>query len=498
LIALTAFLAALLQASNTLGEGYWRTSGKRILDANGQQVRIAGVNWFGLETSTFAPHGLWVRNYKDMLDQIKSLGFNTVRLPYSNQLFDPGSQPNGINFELNQDLIGLTGLEIIDRVVSHAGKIGLKIILDRHRPDASAQSPLWYTAEYPETRWIADWKMLAARYKGDPTVIGVDLHNEPRGAACWGCGEQSLDWRLAAQRAGNAILETNPNLLIIVEGIELYENAYYWWGGNLKGVSTAPVLLNVANRVVYSAHDYPASLFQQTWFNHPDYPSNLPGVWDDYWGFIPKTNIAPLLMGEFGSRLETESDSKWLNALISYLGTGSDGIHWVFWSWNPNSEDTHGLLTSDWITVDTKKFNRLKPLLPAAAEPALTPAPATPSSPTTPTENPSPGKFCTATFRIFSDWQSGFVADVHVTNDGAGPIDGWTVTWSVAGDQKVRDVWNARLMHSGAKVSVTDAGWNAKLPQRTATYFGLVADYTGTRADVNDVSLNGFPCVVQR
>jgi endoglucanase len=80
-------------------------------------------------------------------------------------------------------------------------------------------------------------------------------------------------------------------------------------------------------------------------------------------------------MGEFGSRLETESDSKWLNALISYLGTGSDGIHWVFWSWNPNSEDTHGLLTSDWITVDTKKFNRLKPLLPAAAEPALTPAP---------------------------------------------------------------------------------------------------------------------------
>jgi cellulase/cellobiase CelA1 len=112
--------------------------------------------------------------------------------------------------------------------------------------------------------------------------------------------------------------------------------------------------------------------------------------------------------------------------------------------------------------------------------------------------NPSPGKFCTATFRIFSDWQSGFVADVHVTNDGAGPIDGWTVTWSVAGDQKVRDVWNARLMHSGAKVSVTDAGWNAKLPQRTATYFGLVADYTGTRADVNDVSLNGFPCVVER
>jgi Cellulase (glycosyl hydrolase family 5) len=31
----------------------------------------------------------------------------------------------------------------------------------------------------PESTWIADWKALAARYKGNPTVIGADLHNEP-------------------------------------------------------------------------------------------------------------------------------------------------------------------------------------------------------------------------------------------------------------------------------------------------------------------------------
>ena len=93
-----------LVAAENLGEGYWHTSGKRILDSNGQQVRMAGVNWFGMETSTFSPQGLWARSYKDMLDQIKSLGFNTVRLPYSNQLFDAESKPNGINFELNPDL----------------------------------------------------------------------------------------------------------------------------------------------------------------------------------------------------------------------------------------------------------------------------------------------------------------------------------------------------------------------------------------------------------
>ena len=40
-------------------------------------------------------------------------------------------------------------------------------------------------------------------------VIGMDLRNEPYNA-CWGCGEASRDWRLAAEKAGNAILEVNP------------------------------------------------------------------------------------------------------------------------------------------------------------------------------------------------------------------------------------------------------------------------------------------------
>ena len=55
-------------------------------------MRIAGVSWFGLETNDFAPHGLWSRGYKSMMDQMKATGFNTIRLPYSDQLFDAGKQ----------------------------------------------------------------------------------------------------------------------------------------------------------------------------------------------------------------------------------------------------------------------------------------------------------------------------------------------------------------------------------------------------------------------
>src|SRR4029079_998853 len=113
-----------------------------------------------------------------------------------------GSTPNGIDFGKNADLVGLNGLQIMDKLIEGAGKRGLKVVLHRHRPDSGAQSELWYTGAYPETRWISDWKMLATRYKGNTTVVGFDLHNEPHGTATWGTDVTSTDWRLAAERAG--------------------------------------------------------------------------------------------------------------------------------------------------------------------------------------------------------------------------------------------------------------------------------------------------------
>src|SRR3954447_25440146 len=70
------------------------TEGSKIVDARGETVTFTGVNWFGLETNTFAPHGLWSRNLGEMLDQMVGQGFNSMRLPFSNELFDAASKPN--------------------------------------------------------------------------------------------------------------------------------------------------------------------------------------------------------------------------------------------------------------------------------------------------------------------------------------------------------------------------------------------------------------------
>ena len=133
-----------------------------------------------------------------MLDQIQQAGFNTIRLPFSNQLFDAERVPNAIDFSLNPDLAGLSGIEIIDKIVAYAGDIELRILLDHHRSSAGAgpnTNGLWYEGPYGEERWISDWTNLATRYADQTAVIGADLHNEPMGPATWGSRDVETDWR---------------------------------------------------------------------------------------------------------------------------------------------------------------------------------------------------------------------------------------------------------------------------------------------------------------
>jgi endoglucanase len=364
------------------GVGPLHTTGSKLLDANGLEVRITGVNWFGLETDTFAPHGLWARNYGEMLDQIAAAGFNTVRLPYSNQLFEPASMPKGIDYQKNAELQGLNGLQIMDRIVAAAGERGLSVLLDRHRPNASSQSELWYTPQVAESRWILDWVMLAQHYAGNPIVLGADLHNEPHGPATWGDGNPRTDWRLAAERAGNAILAANPDWLIVVEGVERLGNDWYWWGGNLSGARAAPVRLNVPGKLVYSPHDYGPGVYQQAWFGAADFPANLPTIWRDHWAFLEQDDVAPILVGEFGGRsVGSDVEGTWQRSLLGFLR--DNNLSYTYWAWNPDSGDTGGILADDWSTLDQRKLAMLAgyqwPANADAAQPvALGPSPVLP------------------------------------------------------------------------------------------------------------------------
>lgn len=339
------------------------TRGADIIDANGSPIMLKGVNWFGIETETHAPHGLWARDYKDMLAQIKGLGYDSIRLPFSlASLRSP--EVSGIDFTIgaNADLEGKTSLQIMDIVIQEAERQGLLIMLDFHQLNDRVIPPLWYDDEYTEADWIEAWQMLAQRYRNQRNIFGADVKNEPHGEASWGTGDMATDWRLAAERVGNAILAINPDWLILVQGVENnvpdQQLAIHWQGGNLEGAGRFPVRLSAPNKLVYSPHEYGPGVFNQPWFSEPEFPGNLRDRWEIGFHYLVTEKIAPVLIGEFGGR-RTDSRSPegiWQRKLVDFID--QNRLSYAYWSWNPNSGDTGGILQDNWQSI-----NRLKQAL---------------------------------------------------------------------------------------------------------------------------------------
>jgi endoglucanase len=154
--------------------------------------------------------------------------------------------------------------------------------------------------------------------------------------------------------------------------VESYNGNGYWWGGNLQGAASHPVRLRDQSKLVYSAHDYSPKVWAQSWFTDPAFPANLPALWDKQWGYLAKSGQAPVLLGEFGGRsVGADQEGVWQHTLIKYLK--QRGIGYTYWSWNPDSGDTGGLLKDDWTTVDRAKLAMLQTWQGRPAAPASRP-----------------------------------------------------------------------------------------------------------------------------
>lgn len=381
-------------------KGYWHTRGNQIVDEASRPVSINGVNWYGFETTDRVPHGLTQRDYRDLLQQTQRLGFNVVRLPFANETIESAAIPEKIAYRnaegpINQDLRRLTSLQVMDKIVASAGALNLQIILDNHRSDVGngpQSSGLWYTKQYTEARWIADWQMLVRRYKGsrtaagDPVLIGVDLRNEPHSVgvdgACWtgdpargGCpaADRHKNWTAAAIRAGNAVLREEPNLLIFVQGTDCYAGDCSFWGSNLQGVRKNKVVLTVPDRVVYSPHDYGPNEYRHPWFNDAATPGSLVETWVRYWAYLVRDNVAPVWVGEFGtgaSMDEVSSDvrgsqGQWFQTFITFLHDHKE-ISWSYWALN--GEDRYGLLAPNYHFASSPRMQALTRLLAAPSD----------------------------------------------------------------------------------------------------------------------------------
>jgi endoglucanase len=332
------------------------TAGPYIVDSNGYRVRLNAVNWYGAEGEDYVVLGLESEPLATIVGEIKSRGFNAVRLPWSNEMYESNPVVGDYALTANVSLKGEHALNIFDAVVNALTGAGIMVILDNHVSTAmwccnNDVNQLWYNSTYTQADWINDWKGMVNRYKSNAMVIGADLRNEPRISAVWG-GGGSDDWHAAATTGGNAVLSQNPNLLIFVEGIN--------YAGNLSGVSSTPVTLSTANRLVYEVHDY------GFWYSGlTSYSNWYNGIYSNWGYLVLGSNPQPVWIGEFGtcntaSTCVSSSSNSNLGYWFGFIHqfTSEYSVDWSYWAFNGTTEDgngdgfgsaeTYGIMNTSW------------------------------------------------------------------------------------------------------------------------------------------------------
>ncbi len=389
----------------------------QIVDMNGNEVWLTGVNWFGYNVGSQIFDGAWSANVHHCLDLIADHGFNLLRVPMSTQILLQwkNREPDPI-IKLNEyenpelTIEGVEGgtpmysFDIWNQVVAWCRENGIKIMMDIHSATTNAAGhnyALWYDSNYSTDDWLEALSWFSEYYKDDDTVIAIDLKNEPHGKtddgiyAKWDGSSDENNWRYAAELGAKACLDQNPNLLIMVEGIEVYPkfeegeswashsvdysrypwSPYHgaWWGANFRGAKEFPVDLGEhQSQLVYSPHDYGPEVWKQEWFylDDPDKTFSretlLKDYWYDTWAYLVEEQISPLLMGEWGGWVDDAHDKTgenrhWLQEIRDYMI--DKHIHHTFWCFNENSSDTGGLVYDNFQKWDDEKYEFVKPAL---------------------------------------------------------------------------------------------------------------------------------------
>jgi endoglucanase len=373
------------------------TSGRFVVDARGRRVRLAGVNWYGAHEDLGVAPGLDRTDRHALARLIASLGFNSVRLPFSLWMTEQTAPVPDQYLAANPDLAGATPMQVYDACVAALTGAGLIVIPNCHILDPGwccaedDGNGLWYNHRWPAGKFFAAWQDIATRYQDNPLVAAMDIMNEPRRTTVgwrvltptWG-HRPKTDFAATYTTAGNLIHEISPHVLIICEGLS--------YAADLTGVAGHPVRLARPGQVVYSLHDYP-------WFHPAGQPRRAYfGEMRRNGGYLLTEQIAPVWIGEFGNDTRSLANfglgpsppagsAVWWGNFQAWLT--DDDVDWCWWALNPTQPkgtipvanrhrshwgdpETWGLLTTDWRGVaNPGVLDLLKSLMPPRTGPGV-------------------------------------------------------------------------------------------------------------------------------
>src|SRR3954463_6459863 len=232
---------------------------------------------------------------QDDISFIKSVGFNTVRIPLHWDLF----------MTADGTMSG-PGWALLDRVLGWAKAAGLYAIVDLHAApggqtginhDDGPGYPLMFYVPRDRDLTVKLWQAIAQRYAGDPTILGYDILNEPIAPYH---DTATLNPRLEPfyKRVTEAIRAVDPGRVVILAAGQ-WSSSFDMFGPPF------------ADNLAYTYHSFWASTKRDSIQRHLN--------------FSNRYNV-PLFLGETG-----ELTDEW-NARFRTLHE-THGIGWSFWTY---------------------------------------------------------------------------------------------------------------------------------------------------------------------
>jgi O-glycosyl hydrolase len=105
----------------------------------------------------------------------------------------------------------------------------------------------------------------------------------------------------------------------------------------------------------------------------------------------------------------------------------------------------------------------------------------------------SSGGACHVTYQP-NEWPGGFTANVTIANTSSTAINGWTLTFTFPGDQRITNTWSGTTTQNGANVTIRNVNYNAQIPAAGSTSIGFQGTWAGSDAAPTSFSVNGSAC----
>jgi endo-1,4-beta-xylanase len=104
------------------------------------------------------------------------------------------------------------------------------------------------------------------------------------------------------------------------------------------------------------------------------------------------------------------------------------------------------------------------------------------------------GRTCHVTYTKNSEWAGGFTAQVVIANTGTTTINGWSLTFTFPGDQKITSNFNGGFSQTGENATLTNASYNGTIAPGANIADGFQGTWTSSDANPTSFSINGTAC----